>query len=298
MESKIHPVEHSYFEFKRAVAGLISRYPFVRLTYIGKSVAGRDIPALTIGSGKEYALFVSGDDPTCRMTSLLLLMFAEELCQTILVGKELCGIHIRKAMFGRGVILVPLLNPDGFEINRLGAAGCGYLGNKIAALCNYEFSKWRANLRGVELVRNLPLAFEERRAAEREKKISGPRYAGFSGYRAESEPETAAFTEFCKKTAIRHMVQLSSFGGTVCYSGGSSVPPRSAKMAEVLAAVTSFAVEPPMNKNRVSFGDWFTHQTGRPAIEVRVGDSTPPAVEELPLWYPRLKEMLTLSCLF
>lgn len=298
MDPKIHPVEHSYFEFKRAVAGLIARYPFIGLQYIGKSVAGRDIPALTIGSGAEYTLFVSGADPTCRITPLILLCFAEELCQKIITGKELCGINIRKAMFGRGVILVPLLNPDGSEICQRAEAGCGHLAGQIKRLCNGDFSKWKANLRGVEIARNLPLWFEARRESERSQRISGPSCCGFSGYRAESEPETIALTELCHSHCIRHMIYLGASGQTIAYSGFPAVPAHSVKMAEVMAAVTSFAVEPPIAKQTIELNDWFTYETRRPGLAVRIGAGQAPAVSELHYWYCRLRELLTLSCLF
>ncbi len=298
MDSKIHPIEHSYFEFKRAVSGLIARYPFVGQKNIGKSVAGRDITALSIGSGAEYTLLLSGDDPTCRITPLILLSFAEELCQKILTGKELCGINIRKAMFGRGILLVPLLNPDGFEICSRGAAGCGYLSNQITRLCDGNFTKWRANLRGVELARNLPINFSERKEAERTAHICGPSFSGFSGYRAESEPETLALTELCRGYNIRHMVHITAFGETVAYSGIPSVPPRSVKMAEVLAAVSSFAVEPPITKQTVDPSDWFTYETGKAGLTVRIGSKRTPEVSELHYWYCRLRELLTLACLF
>ena len=298
MESKIHPVEHSYFELKRVMSGLVARYPFINITNIGKSIAGRDIPALKIGSGAEYSLFVSGDDPTCRITTLILLCFAEELCDKILNGKELCGINIRKAMFGRGVILVPLLNPDGSELCQRGEIGGGYLGSKLAKLCQGDFSGWKSNLRGVEIARNLPYGFEARRAQEREKHICGPTSNGFSGYKAESEPETIALTELCRNQNIRHLISLSSFGQTVSYSGYPSVPARSVKMAEVMAAVSSFAVEPPIAKKSIEINDWFTYEASRPGLCVRIGANKTPSVSELHYWYCRVRELLTLSCLF
>ena len=298
MESKIYPVEHSYFEIKRLISTLIARYPFVNLSHIGRSAAGRDIPALTIGSGSEYTAFVSGDDPLCRITTLILLRFVEELCDNILNGNEMCGLNIRKAMFGRGVIVVPQLNPDGAEIALRGEMGCGYMAGKISRLCGGDFSVWRANLRGVEIARNLPFAFEARKAEEREAKISGPKPYGFSGYRPESEPETLALTELCRTRGIRQMSSLSAFGQTVSYSGADTVPDRSVKMAEVMAAVSSFAVQPPIAKGSVELNDWFAYEFSRPGLCLRVGTDSVPTASELVFWYKRVREALTLAALF
>ncbi len=298
MESKIHSVEHSYFEFRRIVSGLIARYPFMSISNAGKSVAGRDIPILTIGSGNDYTLFVSGDNPNCRITPLILLSFAEELCHKILSGKEMCGINIRKAMFGRGIIILPLLNPDGFEIIQRGDLGCGYLAGKLSKLCGGDYKKWRSNLRGVEIVRNFSYGYDARRQEEKENRIFGPKAEGFSGYRPESEPETVALTELCRSKNIRQMINLSAYGQTVSYSGVSTVPPRSVKMAEVMAAVSSFTVTPPIAKNIFELNDWFTYEFQRPGLGVRIGAASVPPVSELNYWYARVRELLTISCLF
>lgn len=297
MESKIYGIEHSYFEIKRLISAITSKYPFVSVNNIGKSAAGRDIPVLSLGSAGDFTLFVAGDDPSCRITTLILLKFIAEISEKISMGEQMCGINVRKAMFGRGIAILPLLNPDGFEIAARGENGCGHMAQKIAKLCGGDFSKWRANLRGVELSRNFFPGFEERRCEERLRHISGPRFEGFSGYRPESEPETTAFADFCRNKNVRQMINLSAFGQTVMYSG-NPVPPRSVKMAEVMAAVSSFSIIPPISKGVFTLGDWFTYELKKPAITVKIGSDSVPECRELTYWYARVRELLTLSCLF
>lgn len=298
MESKIYGIEHSYFEIKRLISNIVTKYPFIGTTNIGKSVAGREIPLLTLGAAGDFTLFVTGDDPACRITTLILLRFISELSEKISVGEQMCGINIRKAMFGRGIAILPLLNPDGFEIASRGEKGCGYLAPKISKICGGDFSKWRANLRGVELSRNFFPEFEQRRCMERQKNICGPRFEGFSGYRPESEPESLALADFCRNKNIRQIIHLTAHGGTVMYSGQSFVPPRSVKMAEVMAAVSSFTITPPLVKKEFTLGDWFTYEFKKPAITVKIGAGSVPPCSELTYWYARTRELLTLSCLF
>lgn len=298
MESKIFPSEHSYFEIKMLINKLISKYPFVNISKIGKSVAGRDIPVLLIGSDTEYTAFIAGENPRCRITTLILLMFAEELCDKILNGKEMCGINMRKAMFGRGVAIMPCLNPDGAEISLRGDMGCGYMAGKIAGLCNGDFSKWEANLRGVEIVRNFAFDFKKRQSIEKENFISGPSYKGFSGYKPETEPETLALTELCRTKNIRHLINVTAFGNTVSYSGCEKVPKPSVKMADVISAVSSFKVSPPISKIYPEICDWFTFEFNRPGITLRIGEDEIPPASELTYWYERIKESLTLLALF
>ena len=298
MENKIYGIEHSYFEIKRLISNIVAKYPFVGSNSIGKSVMGRDIPLLTLGTTGDFTLFVTGDDPSCRITTLILLNFISELSEKISAGEQMCGINIRKAMFGRGIAILPLINPDGFEIASRGEKGCGGMANKIHRLCGGDFSKWRANLRGVEISRNFFPEFEQRRCIEREKNICGPRFEGFSGYRPESEPETLALVDFCRNKNVRQIIHLSAQGQTIMYSGAELVPPRSVKMAEVMSAVTSFTITPPLIKKDFTLGDWFTYEFKKPAITVKIGAGSVPPVEELTYWYARIRELLTLSCLF
>lgn len=298
MESKIHGTEHSYFEIKRLISSLVARYPFIRQQSIGKSAAGRDIPVIFLGEEKDFTLFIAGDDGRCRITTLILLKFIKELLDKILSSEQMCGINIRKAMFGRGIAILPLLNPDGFEIAGRGEKGCGNYGSRIARLCGGDYKKWGANLRGVELKRNFFYGFEARRENERQNNICGPRCEGFGGYRPESEPETAALAQFCRTHDVRQIINLTGVGQTVTYGNMPILPKRSTKMAEVMAAVTSFSVTPPIAMDEPELCHWFTYEHQKPAITVKIGSRSAPDCSELTYWYARLREMLTLSCLF
>ena len=298
MESKINGTEHSYFEIKRIISGIVSDYPFIGQKSIGKSTAGRDIPLLFLGGEKDFTLFIAGDDGRCRITTLILLNFIKELSQKIILGGEMCGINVRKALFGRGVAILPLLNPDGFEIAGRGEKGCGNYAPKILKLCGNDFKKWGANLRGVELKRNFFCGFEARHEAERQNNICGPRCSGFGGYRPESEPETAALAQFCRRYDVRQIINLSSFGETITYGNKPTLPKRTIKMAEIMATVSSFSVVPPIGQDDSELCHWFTYEHQKPAITIKIGTGSTPDCTELTYWYARLKEMLTLSCLF
>ncbi len=298
MDSKIHGVEHSYFELKRAMNSIVSRYPFVSVQSVGRSVSGREIPALTLGSGEEYTLFVTGDDPTCRITGLILLRFLEELADCTLKGAELCGINIRKAMFGRGIIILPLLNPDGTEIALRGEMGCGYMAGKISKMCRGDFEGWRSNLRGVELKRNLAYNFLSLAEDEKARGCHFPSKSGFCGFKPDSEPESIALTELCRQKPIKNFIWLSAPGEMISYSGHPTPPTGSDKMAEVMAAVSGYKVVPPIVKNDVEISDRFTYDFSRPGLSVKVGEGCPPPVKELKYHYGRIKEMLTLAAIF
>lgn len=297
MESKIHQIEHSYFEVKRCISSLAAQYPFLNIKNIGRSSAGRDIQALTIGTASEYVLYLSSFNGMHRLMTLILLRFIEEFCDAVQNGEDMAGINIRRAMFGRGIIVVPMVNPDGHEITLRGEVGCGYMASKIAKISSGDYKHWCSNLRGVDLERNFLTGFDARRAVEKEKGLFGPAMKEFSGYKAESESETVAIAELCRSVPIRHVIQLSAYGETLCYGSGENIPGRSNKMAEIMSTVTGYAIDVPLTVTETGFRDWFIEEFGRPAFCVKVGNSGIPGVEKLEVEYERLKELLTLSAL-
>jgi len=298
MESRIFPTDYSYFEIKRIIRKLCARYPFLECSSIGKSAAGRDIFSLKIGSENEKALFLGGDDPASPITTLILLKFCEEICRSISKGTELCGLNMRKALFCRSIIVIPLLNPDGAEIRKFCSLATTMAYEPDPRTTKKDYSNWRSNLRGVELKRNFAYGFAARKAAEKLCGIRGPAASGYSGPKSESEAESLAFCNFCRKNEISHLIHLSTFGETVSYSSDKAFANQSLKMAEIISAVSGYNICPPFLEADKYIEDWFTNEFSRPSLLIKVGADDIPKVDDLYEQYSKLKESLALAALF
>ncbi len=297
MESRIKPVEYDYFGYRKQVEALCKAYPVLQSYIIGRSAAGRDIWALRVGRASEYVLYAAAFHGSERITCSLMLRFLEELCDTLQHDGELAGLKAQHAMFGRGLIVVPLVNPDGCEIALRGAIGCGYMAPRIAKMCGGDFSRWNANLRGVDINHNFDAGWEELRKHEREEGIYGPGPTRFGGFRPESEPETLALTELCRNNRIRHVVAFHSQGEVIYWNYGDKQPPRAAKMAEIMATSSGYALDVPTGLAvGGGFKDWFIETFNRPGFTVEVGTGKNPLpAGQLPDLYERLREMLMLA---
>ncbi len=298
MESNLYPAPHSYFEIKRIIRKLCAKYPFLEVRSLAKSAAGREVFSLSVGSEEENVLFVTGDDPAAPILTLIMLKFCEEICKSILKGKELCGLDMRKALFGRKITFVPLLNPDGAEIRRTGKVEAPLYIEKECACRPVDCKNWRSNLRGVEICRNFAYDFENRKKREKQNGIRHPSPFGFSGYSAESEAETIGLCKFCRENDINHLIHLSTFGQTVSYSALESEPKKAPKMAEIISAVSEYSICPPFAKADSYLTDWFTYEFSRPALCIKVGKEGIPNQNEAEKYFSSLKEALTLSLLF
>lgn len=296
MEPLIISKEYDYYERTKAINSLCARYEFIKSGIIGKSCGGKGIPSLKIGSAQNYALIVGGIHGSERITSAVMLMFIEELCKVLENNGSLAGIRVNKALSGRGVIFVPCLNPDGCDISLLGKKACPQNGDKIERLCNGDFSRWNANLRGVDLNHNFDAGWEELHEKERELGIIGPSPSRFGGTKPHSEPETNALVDLCLRTNIRHCLALHSQGEVIYWSYGKRTPARSRKMAEIMATSSGYALDVPISiATGGGFKDWFIDTFAMPGFTVELGKGKNPLpAENTEEIYRQIREMLML----
>ena len=300
MEKIVKSREYDFFERTKLINMLCQKYPFIKRTVIGKSCGGRDIHLLKIGAASEYSLITAAFHGSERITSTILLMFIEELCEAMAQDGFIAGFKANRALKGRGVIFVPMVNPDGCEISLLGAKACGQAKEKISKLCNRDFEHWNANLRGVDINHNFNADWEKLREKERQEGIYGPASTRFGGYKPESEPETIALTGLCRKIKIRHVVALHSQGEVIYWDFGDKQPPRSRKMAEIMATTSGYALDVPSGlAEGGGFKDWFIEEMGKPGFTIELGKGENPLPsEDAEKIYARVKEMLTLCAVF
>lgn len=299
MESIIRYIEQDYTSIRAIIAAFKKKYPFISVSSIGKSVYGREIPAVRIGRSNEYVLYAGAFHGTERITATLLLMFIEELCEALLRHGEISGIDAVKAMYGRGVIIVPMVNPDGCEIALKGPSSCGYYAGRINRLCNGKYSGWNANLRGVDINHNFDADWTALREAEKHNGIFGPAPRQFGGNKPHSEPETIALVDLCRFVKIRHAVAFHSQGEVIYWNYGKNTPLKARRMAEIMAASSGYALDVPTGLAcGGGFKDWFIEKQQRPAFTVEIGKGINPLdPATLPEIYEQLREMLTVTLL-
>lgn len=286
-----------YGEIRDIIRQMCDEYPFLKVENIGKSVGGRNIPCLKIGNAGEYVLFTGAFGGRERITCSLLLRYVNELCQALKLGQTISGLNARKAMYGRALMVVPMVNPDGCEIALKGSTGCGYLAPKIRRLCSGDFSIWNANLRGVNLNHNFDVKFKEVRESEKANGIYGPCPEGYAGPHSFSEPEIEALTKLCDSYKIRHALVFRTGKEAIYWSLGKLKPPHSEKMAEIMAVSSGYSLEVPTGlMDDVGFKDYFLSKYNRPAFTIYAGKGYPD-FEQLDKLYNNLLELMVLSTL-
>ena len=280
-----------------AINVLCNKYYFARKISIGKSVLGRDLTGLKIGDMDDPVLFVGAFHPREWLTSLLLLRFAEILCASLDSGAQVRGIDCRKALLGRGIIIIPAINPDGVEIVLRGGSAALGLEEEIGRLCGGDFSVWNANARGVDLNHNYDAGWDILRQLEIADGIDGPSPRRFGGTAPESEPETQALVALCEKYSFRHVMAFHSQGEEIYWNYGSKTPERSREMADMLAKSSGYEVSEPTGiASHGGFKDWFIEKYARPGFTIEIGKGVNPLpIEMLDDITDRILEMMLLA---
>lgn len=281
------------------VRALCEHYDFLERFSIGKSVAGRDIPAVRLSRGESYTLFAAAFHGSEHITSNICLMLLEELAAAYGSRGSVEGINVKKALEGRGVIFVPRVNPDGCEISLLGAAAAGERAGEITKQCGGDYSRWNANLRGVDINHNFDADFSGVKRREREAGIYSPGPSRFGGDKPESEPETAALVRLCKRENIHHVCAMHTQGEVIYWGYKEHCLERSKQMAQILAATSGYALDVPQGTAEGGgFKDWFVSHFERPGFTLEMGRGKNPLnIERALEIYLKAREMLTVCAI-
>lgn len=292
-----------YAKIKEWLAELEYAYgDFFEVINVGESLLGRQIYGILIGNSRAPALYCGGVHGREWITSLMLMYFFEDLLRAYSRRRRMCDVDIYKMLGMRGLMIVPVLNPDGTEISINGAEAAGVspeLDGELIELCkNREFSeKWKANARGVDINRNFDAAWDEMRSIAQSNGINGPSIGGWTGEYPESEPETKAIVRLCEWMHFRHVVAFHSQGEEIYWNYRNFTPAKAHLMARILSVSSGYPLrEPEESASSAGLKDWFMEKYHAPALTVEIGSGECPIpLSHFRFLYSRLREMLILG---
>ena len=136
------------------VRGLAARYPTLAIGEFGRSVLGKPLWYLTLGSGEKCVFYNAAHHANEWITTPLLLTFCEQLCARLGDGGELGGQDIRALLRQVTLVLAPAVDPDGIDLVT-GALSRERTDAAHTLAQNYPAipfpSGWKANIRGIDL---------------------------------------------------------------------------------------------------------------------------------------------------
>lgn len=275
---------------------IAERYGFAERIYVGRSIRGRELYCVRLGSCDALpVLYVGSHHGMEHITSAVLLRFINEYCESLDRGVRMYGIDMRYLFSERSIYILPMLNPDGVELSLHGASRESPLYERLLKMNGGEdFTHWQANERGVDLNHNYDAGFGEYKTVMHDAGIYGGGPTKYSGEYPESEPETAALCTLIRTVSPELILTLHSQGEEIFYTSGGTAPRASKRIGRVISELTGYALSEP--GGTAAYGgltDWFVGVFGKPSftIECGKGENPLPADDFFGI-YARLREML------
>lgn len=292
-------IDYTYEIMERNIQSLKVMYPFLEWGTAGKSILGRELYYIRLGSGANEVFYNAAHHANEWITSMLLMRFAENFCKAYSSGSTIRSYNIRNVWKRSSIYIMPMVNPDGVDIVIDGiSSGNPYYSRVIEWNGgNMDLSRWSANIRGVDINHNYDAAWEISKKRETIYGIHGPCYRRYSGPSAESEPETKAVVSFTRKHNFKLALSYHSQGRVIYWTHNDNFSLEEKRIGEMFSKISGYTLsEPDKAASYSGYKDWFIKEYKRPCYNIQAGrGKNPLPVREFESIYNDNIEMLLLA---
>lgn len=285
------------------VRGLESRYPFLETGEIGRSVMGRPLWRLRLGTGENRVLYNATHHANEWICTPLLLKFVEELAAAFATGSTIFDRSAAELLDYAQLTVVPAVNPDGLDLVT-GELQQGEFYNgavRIAGLWpEVPFpAGWKANIRGTDLNLQYPAGWQQAKEIKYAQGVRGPAPADYVGSAPLSAPESRALYDYTLATAPRLTLSYHTQGEVIYWRYGSCEPENAREIAELFARLSGYALsDPAPESGHAGYKDWFIEDFDRPGYTVEAGRGVNPLpLSEFDALYEKNLPILTYGAL-
>lgn len=250
------------------IRALEASYPeLIKTESIGKSVQGRDITLLKLGTGEKKVLIVAGIHSRENIVVTFTMRCIEEYAEAASTKTKFNGYNVAKWLKEYTIYFVPLMNPDGLDIY-MGIEQPEYTD---VPLTEEEREAYKNNANGVNLNRNFPFEWGLDGV-----NVTTPDVKSYAGSAAASEPETRALLELCRGNDFEWLFSMHCRGHMIFYQDQVNEDNQRAKnIASRLAARYDFTLNDKSTRYEISggFENWFRYERKNPGICVEIVES-------------------------
>ena len=147
-----------YFELLQMnINSLKTIYPFLEVGSIGKSVMGKELTYIRLGTGPKEVFYSGAIHSNEWITATLLMKFIENFCRGYVRNGNIYGYNLRDIFNDTSIYIVPMVNPDAVDLvvgalseNTEAYRNAAGLARNYPAL-DFQ-SGWKANIVGVNFL--------------------------------------------------------------------------------------------------------------------------------------------------
>ncbi|MDL4839705.1 M14 family metallopeptidase [Aquibacillus rhizosphaerae] len=267
------PNEYDYGKMQLDMQELINVYPFIVQEVIGSSVMGKNINELRIGNGSKRVHINGSFHANEWITTPTIMTFLNDYLLAVTNNGSMQNVELLPLYQNAMLSLVPMVNPDGVNLVINGPPELEPYRSNVLEMNNgsFDFSNWKANIRGVDLNNQYPAGWE----IEKERKAQQPGPRDYPGPSPLSEPEAEAMAEL---TEYRDFSRVNAFHtqGQVIYWGfENQEPPEAEIIVNEYASVSGYQPVQTVD-SYAGYKDWFIQNWNRPGFTTELGKGTNP----------------------
>lgn len=240
---------------------------------IGKSEQGRTIPFVKIGNGKRHMLLIGTHHAREWITSQFLMKLVREYADAY-ASQGKVGPYPASLLDDTAIIVIPMLNPDGVVIQQQGLKASGINGKfKLWSMNHFsnDFSRWKANGKGIDLNRQYPSGWDELN-----KLPAWPSFKQYRGNQPSEAVEVQQLMNFTEKLKPEIAIAYHTSGQEVYwyYKNSQDTIERDFSLAVQIARKTGYELTFP-EKDAVGGGytDWFISAFQKPGFTIEMCES-------------------------
>ncbi|HEX2947788.1 MAG TPA: M14 family metallopeptidase [Clostridia bacterium] len=290
----------TYEIIQTQIQGLKARYPFLQTGSAGKSVMGKDLTWVRLGSGSREAHYNATHHANEYINTPVLMKFIEDYSKAYSTGGNILGYNIRDLFNLTSIYLIPVVNPDGMDLVQYWPSYDNPTYTRAARLNTTGLplpSVWKANIRGVDLNLNYPADWDKEKQEEINEGITKPGPRDFGGDAPLSEPESQAMVSFTRAHNFRIVIAYHTQGEVIYWQFNDYAPPQSLPIARQFASISGYAIETGTAEAAFAgYKDWFLQEYRRPGYTIETGTGVNPvAFGQLPRIYSQNLGILLLG---
>ena len=291
-------IEYSSYLVRLLLRGLVARYPFIKLSSMGKSVMGKELWYIKCGNGDKQLFVNAGFHANEWLNIPVVLKFLEEYLKAVSRKRLFEKENVRELFNNTCLILCPLVNPDGLDIVT-GALQQGEFYEKAKNIAS-KFSDvpfpdgWKANINGVDLNLQFPANWEAAKKIKSEEGFTSPSPIEFVGPFPLSEPEAVAIADFTKEYDFKMMLAYHSQGSIIYWKYLDYLPPESERTGALLSKASGYPLElTPLSSSYAGYKDWFIQEYNKPGYTIETGKGVNPLpITQIDTIYNENKKLL------